>query len=68
MGWEGEGLEKDDPGDAYMYDSILRETEKAYLLEIDGEEVWLPKSHVTLDKQNKEITIPDWLATEKGIF
>ena len=49
------------------YDAIRFETDNAYLLEIDGEEVWLPKSHCELNPDEDEAHIPEWLAIEKGL-
>lgn len=44
-------------------------TEKAYLLEIGGEKVWIPKSQVVrIDWDNGELVIPRWLAEEKGLI
>jgi len=51
----------------------LRETEKALLVEIEGEEVWLPKSQIDDDsevyKEDTEgtLVIPLWLAEKHGL-
>jgi hypothetical protein len=43
----------------------IRETDAAWLLEIDGEEIWLPKSQVEWD--GEYVTLPEWLAEERGL-
>lgn len=51
----------------------LRETDAAYLFDIDGEEVWLPKSQVKARKRNLDLTgfvrieVPRWLAAKNGL-
>lgn len=57
----GDLVETDDFG----YDRIVKETDKAFLLSIDGDKVWIPKSQCEIDKDRKLITIPLWLAEEK---
>lgn len=50
------------------YDDMKTETAKAYLFQIDGSNIWLPKSQVIdLDLQQQYVTIPEWLASEKGL-
>jgi hypothetical protein len=45
---------------------IRAETEKAYQV-FDGKiTVWVPKSQVEYDPDNKTIAMPAWLATDKG--
>lgn len=45
---------------------VRRETERAWLI-FDGErEVWLPKSQVE-NNGDGTFTLPDWLASEKGL-
>ena len=52
--------------------SLIRESEKALLVSIGGEEVWIPKSQIE-DTDVKEpgdegfIEIPEWLAQEKEL-
>lgn len=57
-------------------DTIIAETEEAYLLENGDHEVWIPKSQVfdrefqSLDAKDHEIVnleISEWLAIEKGL-
>lgn len=52
------------------FDEIVRETHDAYLLDVgdDAERVWIPKSQVReLDVEGCNLTIPEWLAIEKGL-
>lgn len=46
--------------------NVKIETEKAYLIETDKGEAWLPKSQVEVDED--EIQLPEWLALEKGLI
>lgn len=54
-------------------DEVLRETDKAFLLLIDGEEVWVPKSQVSdADKYEAgdtdvTVSVTTWLAEQKGL-
>lgn len=54
-------------------DEVIRLTERAMLVHIDGEEVWLPLSGVAdaddymPGDQNVTLSIRDWLAREKGL-
>lgn len=57
---------RDDPV-TIKVDTLVRETELAWLLAIDGDEVWIAKSQGELDEANSEVTIPEWLADEKGL-
>lgn len=45
---------------------IRHETEKAYLIFDGTKEVWLPKSQVEVE--DGEVTMPEWLAMEKGLI
>lgn len=57
------------------YTRILRETEKAYLIRLEERdetnffprEEWFPKSQVTIDEDEEEVLVPQWLAIEKGL-
>lgn len=50
------------------FDHIEHETRSAYLLAIDGEEIWIPKSQIrNFDEFLQEFKIPAWLAIEKGL-
>ena len=46
---------------------IEHETEKAWLLVIDGEKHWLPKSQCEL-VDGGTILVPEWLAMQKGMI
>jgi hypothetical protein len=46
---------------------IIAETEKAWLLNVEGEESWFPKSKCTIDEKRGVITVPHWLADQKGL-
>jgi hypothetical protein len=54
---------------------VLHETERAWLCNVDGSEVWIPKSQLLDDSDPLEagtdgvftIVVPMWLAVEKGI-
>lgn len=53
---------------------IKQETDMAILVDHDGgEEVWIPKSVITHREEDTvkgltAITIPEWLATDKGML
>lgn len=49
------------------YDELVTETEAAWLLSIDGREVWLPKSQCRIYEKTKVIYVPEWLATERDL-
>jgi hypothetical protein len=47
---------------------LLGETEKAYKFDVGNDEpVWLPKSQCEWDVDSKYVTLPIWLATDKGL-
>jgi hypothetical protein len=45
---------------------VRRETERAWLIFDGSVEVWLPKSQVE-NNGDGTFTLPEWLATEKGL-
>jgi hypothetical protein len=49
---------------------VRHETERAWLLDAGGKEpVWIPKSQAEIDEGNGTIvTLPEWLAKEKGLI
>jgi hypothetical protein len=53
--------------------TVKRETEKALLCEIDGEEVWIPKGQIDDDSEVYEmgtegtLIISKWIAEQKGL-
>ena len=64
------GFEREEP-QVISFHEVRYETEDAYLIEFneDEEDVWIPKSEVVeLDVDNCELTIPYWLAYEKGLI
>lgn len=54
-------------------DRIVRESEKAFLIEIDNEEIWIPFSQIAdcdqyeAGDENITISITEFIAREKGI-
>ena len=52
----------------YAYDEIKADKPKAWLVTIDGKDIWLPKSQCTINKEGCIITIPDWLAANNGLM
>lgn len=51
-------------------DKVLTETNKAVLVKIDEDELWLPKSQIELDENSNGVSIaqmPEWLAINKGL-
>lgn len=47
---------------------LRRETDKAYLIFDGTKEVWLPKSQVEYDADDKTFAMPEWLALDKGLI
>lgn len=54
---------------------LIAETEKAVLVNLDetneDDAVWLPKSQIEINKKQKttiNITLPEWLALNKGLI
>lgn len=48
--------------EVYYYKEIIAETDKAWLLEMNGDERhWIPKSKCWVDKESKTLYIPRWL-------
>jgi len=50
------------------FDSLGKPTEKAFLIIIDGREIWLPKSETRMYEKNKKVYIPDWIALKNGLI
>lgn len=53
------------------FDLLARQTPKALLIVVDGDEVWLPKSQVADIKDDPDggaVWIPRWLAAEKDLL
>ena len=49
-----------------LFDGLITETEKAWLLDIDGQEMWFPKSICKFD--NNYIIMPYWFAEQKELI
>lgn len=47
--------------------TIVGETTKAYRVDLGNKLEWLPKSQCQWDKDAKKMTMPRWLATDKGL-
>ena len=53
-------------------DEIKKETNAAFLIRIEGEEYWLPKSQIADADDYEEgdcdvtLSVTEWIATEKG--
>jgi len=50
------------------FDELLKETAMAWLIRIDEEEIWLPKSQCDMDEAGCVIDVPEWLALDKGFI
>jgi hypothetical protein len=65
----------DDAGEKFKAEATpVKETDKALLVEVEGEEVWLPKTQIDDDSEVYSmkagagmLVIPMWLAREKGL-
>lgn len=59
------------PQDKYVtvrFDELMYETQKAYLVNIDDEEVWIPKSVIEdFDEKNGQMIIAEWFASKEGL-
>lgn len=42
-------------------EEVVHETERAYLMQLNGKQYWLPKSQIVFDAQKNEVEIPCWL-------
>ena len=52
----------------YDVEEYIRSSENAWLVQIDGEEFWLPKSQCEFDEVDMIVMIPNWLAKKKGLY
>lgn len=57
----------DDELSWFDVDEVVKETPHAYLLLIENEELWLPKSQVKFDEDDGLVGLPGWLAEDKGL-
>lgn len=57
--------------------TVIRETELAVLVEVDGEEVWIPDSQIDDDSEiyvgagegtEGVLVVNDWIAKQKGLW
>lgn len=64
VGWEDDG--KDPETEHLDYESIEHMTEKAALLIIDGDKVWVPKSQI-LEASDTHIEVTTWWMKKQGI-
>lgn len=55
------------PKETFDFEELIHETDLAYLVEIEGDEYWLPKSQCDIDEDDQTIEMPNWLAREKGL-
>ncbi len=48
--------------------AVQHETDKAVMVQnLNDEKVWLPKSAIEIDEDDKEIQLPEWLAVDKEL-
>jgi len=47
---------------------VMAETEKAWRFAHGDDLVWLPKSQCEWDPDSKTMTMPTWLANERGLI
>lgn len=50
------------------YSEIVVETPDAYLLDIENESIWAPKSEIDINKEDKIVGLPKWLAKKEGLL
>ena len=50
------------------FDELEKETGAAFLIVINDEKIWLPKSQVRIYEKKKKIYLPEWLAQEKDLI
>lgn len=62
------GYEKDDDPEymEFVYSEIVCMTDKAALLKIDGNKVWIPRSQI-IDATEDTIYITPWIAEKVGL-
>jgi len=59
--------EDDQEFDSYEVDEFIHETDKAWLLDVEGLEDWFPKSVCEYEGEGS-VLIPRWLAKKKGLI
>lgn len=67
-------MRDDDPTETFeITEPVKRETDKAILVEIKGEELWIPKSQIHDDSEvyasghTGKLVISEWIAREKSL-
>lgn len=45
--------------------TLIRELDKAWYLDCEGDKAWFPKSQCNFDKDKNELEAPKWLLKEK---
>ncbi len=51
----------------FIYERIVKETDEAWALSIEGKTVWLPKGACEINVHQKTVEIPQSLAEEKEL-
>lgn len=60
------GCEDDDPPcESFDYEEIIHVTADGARLRVDGEAIWMPKSHI-VDADESTVTITEWLVGKLG--
>ncbi len=49
------------------YDALLTESHQAWLVEIDGRQIWLPKAQCDIDENGSTIDVPAWLCEKEDL-
>jgi hypothetical protein len=49
-------------------EAIIKETQKATLVLIEGEEIWVPKSISVIDEKAMTISVPEWFAKRESLL
>ena len=44
---------------------LIKETQEAFLLDCEGDEIWFPKSQVNFDEKLNQLEEPLWLLRDK---
>ncbi len=47
--------------------TLIRETPKAYMFDLEGDEVWFPKSQVVFNAKESKVEVPTWLLDQNKI-
>ena len=49
------------------FDRVVRKTDLAICIEIEGKKFWLPLSQIDYKEWSNFVEVPVWLATQKGL-